>query len=145
MQTTAPSRSHHATTTVTLGAAIAALCMIAYGHAAEPAHAAARVVRATALNTQTLPMDTVPNPTSAAPSTDVTVTVSVSPAPDQTQPVAISTNQPSGFTNLPSSVNVAAGATSVQFQVTTSSSFSGASITAACNGGYATGVIGTGD
>ena len=88
------------------------------------------------------PISVVPTPNAVLPGGSSSITVNLSGAPTSNESVNISTNQPSVFTDLPSSVVVPAHQTSVSFTVHTSASASGsANITASTAGGQAVGVL----
>jgi hypothetical protein len=84
-----------------------------------------------------VPSDVTFNPPSCNAGDSVNCTVTLDGTPTADQAVQITADHPSAFTNLPSSITVAANTNSKQFSVQTSSSFGAGSVTvtAACNNG----------
>lgn len=82
-----------------------------------------------------IPIITTISPSNAAPGQTLNITVGLNNAPAQDVEVAISTNKPGFFTNLPSSVTVPAGQSQKTFSATlTTSANSPVTVTSTLNG-----------
>lgn len=111
--------------------------------AARHSSRAAEPIRTECVGTSPIPIFCTPSPSTAVAGEQITVTVGLNQTTTQDQPVAITTNNGADFENLPSSVTVSAGSSTVSFKVTLASTDASgsATISAACNGTQVSGLL----